>query len=442
MKVTASLRTVAKGGNVMAKVFFRVRDVGVDLQATSELAINPKYWDSVRMGYKDRVSLVSDAKRLEFNEAIQTLITKISREYYRGATNEWLRKLIFAFHHPNAFKLKGKQCIDLKLTSWIDRYASVRLTDYRQQYCYMSLIGLVQRFEAYQRFVHRKAKYVLGIDTMTADDLRALEKYIINEYEYKKLYPQLYSDSQGRVAKGKRGGNYLSDTMCRLSTAFNWAVKQGATDNRPFERYDMPRKIYGTPFYLSLEERNLIYDMDLSDSPKLSMYRDVFMLQCLIGCRHGDLSRITKDNIVNGAIEYIPHKTMEKNARTVRVPLNEKATVVLRHLLDMQKDKETIVPKHSLSEYNLAIKKLLTRAGITRMVTVVDPITQEEVKRPINEIASSHMARRIFCGNLYKQVKDANLVSSMSGHSEGSRAFARYRAIDDDMKKELVELLN
>ena len=30
----------------------------------------------------------------------------------------------------------------------------------------------------------------------------------------------------------------------------------------------------------------------------------------------------------------------------------------------------------------------------------------------------------------------------MSGHSEGSRAFARYRKIDDEMKKELVDLLD
>jgi hypothetical protein len=38
-------------------------------------------------------------------------------------------------------------------------------------------------------------------------------------------------------------------------------------------------------------------------------------------------------------------------------------------------------------------------------------------------------------------VKDPNLVGSLSGHKEGSKAFARYREIDDEMKKELVDLL-
>ena len=58
------------------------------------------------------------------------------------------------------------------------------------------------------------------------------------------------------------------------------------------------------------------------------------------------------------------------------------------------------------------------------------------------EIASSHLARRTFVGNLYRKVKDPNLVGALSGHKEGSKAFARYRTIDDEMKKELVNLLS
>ena len=63
------------------------------------------------------------------------------------------------------------------------------------------------------------------------------------------------------------------------------------------------------------------------------------------------------------------------------------------------------------------------------------------MQRPLNEIASSHLARRTFIGNLYKQVKDPNLIAKLSGHSEGSKAFARYRDIDEDMRVELVSML-
>ena len=74
-------------------------------------------------------------------------------------------------------------------------------------------------------------------------------------------------------------------------------------------------------------------------------------------------------------------------------------------------------------------------------IRYVKQFTRTEKKVPINEIASSHMARRTFIGNIYKLVKDPNLVSALTGHVEGSRAFTRYRTIDIDMKKDLVKIL-
>lgn len=76
------------------------------------------------------------------------------------------------------------------------------------------------------------------------------------------------------------------------------------------------------------------------------------------------------------------------------------------------------------------------------MVTVRNPVTGADEQKPINEIASSHMARRTFIGNLYKKVKDPSLVASLSGHTDGSRAFARYCEIDMEMKRELVEMID
>lgn len=40
----------------------------------------------------------------------------------------------------------------------------------------------------------------------------------------------------------------------------------------------------------------------------------------------------------------------------------------------------------------------------------------------------------------YMQFCISNLVSSLTGHAEGSRAFNRYRDIDIDMKRDLVKI--
>jgi integrase len=120
--------------------------------------------------------------------------------------------------------------------------------------------------------------------------------------------------------------------------------------------------------------------------------------------------------------------------------LNNKAKTILEKYKDY--DGEKLLPLISEQKYNDAIKKAFQLAEIDRIVTVLDPLTNEEVKKPLYEVASSHMARRTFIGNMYKKVKDPNLIGALSGHKEGSKAFARYREIDEDMKKELVNLLD
>ena len=82
-----------------------------------------------------------------------------------------------------------------------------------------------------------------------------------------------------------------------------------------------------------------------------------------------------------------------------------------------------LLPSISEQKYNLAIKRIFKAAGLKRLVTVINPTTREEEKRVLYEIASSHLARRTFVGNLYRQVKDPNLVGALSGHKEGSKAF-------------------
>lgn len=124
----------------------------------------------------------------------------------------------------------------------------------------------------------------------------------------------------------------------------------------------------------------------------------------------------------------------------LRVPLNRRAKDILERYSGIER-KGMLLPFISAQKYNDAIKKIFTQCGINRIVTVLNPTTGIEEKRHINEIASSHLARRTFIGNIYKQVKDPNLVWALSGHKEGSKAFTRYRDIDEEMKQDLVNIL-
>lgn len=86
---------------------------------------------------------------------------------------------------------------------------------------------------------------------------------------------------------------------------------------------------------------------------------------------------MTRLNIVNGAVEYIQKKTKEGNPVTVRVPLNDKA----KEILERYKDHEgKLLPFISEQKYNEAIKKIFKLSGVDRIVTILDPLTRDEVK--------------------------------------------------------------
>ena len=98
--------------------------------------------------------------------------------------------------------------------------------------------------------------------------------------------------------------------------------------------------------------------------------------------------------------------------------MNNKA----KEILERYKDHEgKLLPFISEQKYNEAIKKIFKLSGVDRIVTILDPLTRDEVKKPLYEVASSHLARRTFIGNIYKKVKDPNLVS----HCRDTRKAAR-----------------
>ena len=308
---------------------------------------------------------------------------------------------------------------------------------------------------AFKRFLIFKGCPDMDIDQVTADTLREFVEYLRNEHTYFEVTTDKAGAKKVVFLNGKfkeafqavpesrlpveRGQNAINKFLEKLRTFYTWATKNGLTTNNPFRTYSVPQYLYGTPYYITVEERNQLWAFDLSDNPRLAVQRDIFVFQCVIGCRVSDLRNLTKGSIINGAIEYIPRKTKEGRPFTVRVPLNSVARAIVERYKDTPGDK--LLPCISDQNYNYAIKEVFTACGLTRTVTVLNPTTRQEEKRPLNEVASSHLARRCFIGNLYKQVKDPNLIGKLSGHVEGSKAFARYRDIDEDMRRELVDML-
>lgn len=302
----------------------------------------------------------------------------------------------------------------------------------------------LMRFELYMACTTKKG-FKLTLENLDAELLGKYEHFMRHEADIALLYPEILeaapTDNRKKPhAPISKGTNTIVSLFKALRAFLNWCTDNGLIEVNPAKGYHGAKtERYGTPYYITLQERDLIAGFDLSQSPALEAQRDIFIFQCYVGCRVGDLMRLTPANIIDNGVEYIPSKTSKDRADVVRVPLHSSAMEIIRKYAFKCGSK--LLPFISAQKYNDAIKSIFEKCGIVRMVTVINPSTGKEEQRPLNEIASSHLARRTFVGNLYRQVKDPNLVGKLSGHKEGSRAFVRYRDIDEEMKRDLINLL-
>ncbi len=426
-----------------ANIRFRLSDGrNVQLFHKSKLVVDPALWDDKREQYKAK-SVIKTEDRILLNTAIAER-KKLLLSIYANASNltsEKLEQAIDERLHPEKYQRPGDDFFStLEIYLQKKKLSQMRVRDF------FVLIRALKRYELFVSAYERK-EFKLEISSITNETIEDFESFLRNEHILYNEYPEIYEAIPVTMnAKHKfpkplpRGNNTISSTLKRLRSFFRWCTEQGITNNQPFAKYKITAEKYGTPYYITLDERNHIADFNLSQHPQLAVQRDIFIFQCLIGCRISDLLNMTEQNIINDAIEYIPHKTKDDRPVIVRVPLNERAKMLIEKYKEVD-SKGKLFPFISAQKYNDDIKEIFRLCDVTRSVTVINPTTGEEEKRPINEVASSHMARRTFVGNLYKKVKDPNLVGSLSGHKEGSKAFARYREIDDDIKKELVNMI-
>lgn len=234
---------------------------------------------------------------------------------------------------------------------------------------------------------------------------------------------------------GKRGVNTIVKYQKTMRTFCIWLEKNGYVPKSLFTGKIYSER-YGTPYYLTQDERNAFAAAELPHA--LAVQRDIFIFQCFVGCRVSDLVGLAPENVNGDFLEYIADKT-KANPRVIKVPLAAQAKELINKYADGER--KTLFPVISPQKYNDALKEAAKIAGLNRHIPTINSLTGEKEFHRLCDIISSHCARRTFVGILYKKTKDVNVIAAMSGHAENSRAFARYRAIDDDDKRELIDLL-
>ena len=436
----------------MSEIIIRLRNgKDYDILAKSELFITA---DNFKNG-----DLVVNRRKVgndvEYHEAVQEkleelkrhILNSVNRKDKEQITKDWLTDLIDRFVHPEKYETIEEKEYGRSFFELFDEFLADKNFSNDRKRGMQVLKRDVWRYMKFQQEVCKRQDFTFNVNDVTKDDIDDFRDYLENEKalmtRHKRLFKQMIDEQPNGIRKGHsdievRGLNTIVTLMKKLRSFFSWCYEKGKTKNRPFDGVKIGSEKYGTPYYIFTSERDKIANTKMP-SEHLETQRDIFVFHCFVGCRVSDLVKLTKDNITDGVLIYTPHKTKDDGELAVqaRVPLHPKAIELINKYKGKDK-KGRLFPFISAIKYNVAIKEIFTLAGITRKVEVRNAKSGEMELRPINELASSHIARRTFVGNAYKQVADPNIIGKMSGHVEGSKAFARYRDIDDETLKDVI----
>lgn len=387
-------------------------------RAKTRIVVPSAAWDDTvgqlvipRKATPDTVAMREIQRKLD--ELTDTVYEAWWRDRY-DASEGWLQQVIDKFHNiPQKSEQKPKRmrmvdCV-LECANAKDLSAS-SIGQYR---------FIANKLEEYEQKAH-----TLYADSFSQKDVEGFVQFLTKDKE---------------VARSR---NTMSVKLKKLSAVCRYAVAKGYMPTSPFGngKYEIPAEVYGDPIYLTLAERNHLYEFDGLPAD-LAVQRDIFIFQCHIGCRVSDLLELTEDNITpDGFLQYIQHKLRKEKPIVVRVPLSDTALEIIARYKGQPDGK--LLPFTTSQQYNRDIHDLCRIAGLKRIVMVQDPKTLKTMPKQLWEVASSHLARRTFMANVFKETKSERITSAFTGHANGSRAFSRYTQVDDEMKLEVLKSMN
>ena len=286
------------------------------------------------------------------------------------------------------------------------------------------------------RFLVITGRPTMSVSEFTTDMVLEFRQFVYDEFLYVPLYPDLYPRGSGHHWPRKR----LRDTTVvhdlKLLQAF-FAELENADEIRrsPFRKLSMEKRriimhtMYDAPVFLRAEELKVVMATDVPSD--LQWAKDLFLLNCAIGCRIGDLLRLTMDKVAVSEegipyVHYIPSKTARLQNCNVEVqtPLIVPALEIIKrtglHFMDHNHH-------YGKQRYNKALRRLLQYCGITRQVSIFCPETGDNAYRPLCDVATSKLARKTHIDMLNK-VQINYYAAGL--HRAGSDAVFRYTNLE------------
>lgn len=206
--------------------------------------------------------------------------------------------------------------------------------------------------------------------------------------------------------------------------------------------------------YLTAEELDAFYRLDLSAHPRLERARDLFIVGAWTGLRFGDLSRIQPEHVHEVTVkEEVLHL---KNGKEIKEAVERKEQRLT--MRTSKTGKEVTIPLHPCipaimakyggkvpsgisnqkqNEYLKEAAAMVPELQVKTMQGRTKGGIHREVARAKWERVTTHTARRSFASNCYRDGIPARSIMAVTGHRT-EQAFMRYIRLTPDEHADIM----
>jgi len=397
------------------RVHFRLSNK-FDCYALTGKKILPEYWKNGTKGESGKIrDVAAYTEKNEMTRYLNELRTFIENEETKvdekfTITSSWLKTTIDRFNHPEKYQVKK-----LTLFEFIQKFindSKNRTNPNTGRIITPSTLLKYGTCFNYLKDFAKQQKRPIDFDDINLEFYDDFVTYLTNRIKSRKL-------KDGTIKKEKgMATNTIGKQIAVIKAFMNAANEDGHTKNTNYKKKRFKILSEETDaIYLNDQELQQLFELDLSNKPKLDRVRDLFMVGAWTGCRFSDFHQVNPKNISGNFIKLKQLKTDQ----IVMIPLHP---VVLSILKKYNNNLPRVLTNQKMNEY---LKELGQLAEFTKPFHKQTTIGGKRLSKKFCkwEMLSTHTARRSFATNLFKAGFPSISIMKITGHKT-EKAFLKY----------------
>lgn len=266
-----------------------------------------------------------------------------------------------------------------------------------------------------------------NFNTMTKH-LKEFEK-TYGEFTSENINEELWNGFRDKyfVAKKKFGNASTNKNLKKLKQFLRFALKKkyivSSIDLDELKYLDEIE-----PFKIALQESEVetLFNLDLSNEPRLDKVRDLFALEILTGQRFSDTSKVLDSKHISDTNILI---YQQKTGERVSIPLHPKLRFHLSYIFAKYPDGLPAITNQKFNDY---LKEICILAKFTKEHSWIIQTGKKKIQKSDfrYNLVSSHTGRRTFCTLALKSGIASEIIMKVTGHKKYEQ-FRDYVKVDD-----------